>query len=217
MPTFQGTDRISVYCTTPRIGWVIQSLNTPIAVHPQGRVLLRRWIFKDDDCPQMAEEVESLMEEEQYRPGSLNYALTESIPSCSSEPTPLMTGVSMSSARAPMNPHRKTIALKFPLTFVCQMIPGLNAMLRGLKDIPRSKLEAQKAEIFAREFPKSAYYKSTFNNVFNVYKRALVIPDGGALIKKYIDKGQKSTGLWTTFKGEVDSAPHSALSPCSAN
>jgi hypothetical protein len=94
------------------------------------------------------------------------------------------TGVDRGARLAPVN--RKISPIPFPLTFACDMIPGLEAMsnLKKATDIE---------EAFLTQFTGCIYSKATFYRHRHIYEQAAA----ANVLQKFLEFGHSEAGKWS--------------------
>ena len=221
MDIFKNLPLISVFQTTPRVGWASQGFDVPIPAVRDMRVLLRFDNLDDEDCLSLGDEVEQRLSEGHAKrrgdginvfgvrtpatpPPSNSLAATEAD----------LTATSLSqAARAPpifpQGAHAQ--ATNFPLTYVVDMIPGLQQIQEAIEaekesSEPRATRNAatKLLELFSECFPNCQFVRSTFYHALNLYSRALEVEGAAGVIAKYLLYGDTPKGMWKEFRKEVN-------------
>jgi hypothetical protein len=204
---------ISVLGRQFRGEWVLQEPSVPIAVSPDARVLIRLPKLADDDCGGLADETLTL-----WLAAPLSKSSTRVTPvvahSCNRlfprsstasskildhhdrDESPVLESIacdSPSPTDLDVAADRVVKPIPFPLTFVCEMAPGMEiiSQLQGVAMV----------EAFKTTFPKSAYKKPTVYKHINVYNKASKL----GLLPRYIDYGRVPAGRWSALVAEVSS------------
>jgi hypothetical protein len=199
----------------PRLEWVLQELDVPISVVPDARILLRIPDLEDSDCFDLQEEISLLPVHGKRNMGDSQGESSTSKRQRINKTTssaiviPILVPASPSEsalvAVTPASTSGRPIApIPFPLTFVCDMIKGMNT-LANMNNTAEIRVA------FGKEFPGCNYAHSTFYKHRQFYKRA----QGLGLIDNLEKCGHTKDGLWSSMVATVEAATKSKSNPVS--
>ncbi|KJA22302.1 hypothetical protein HYPSUDRAFT_54993 [Hypholoma sublateritium FD-334 SS-4] len=186
---FQGTPLLSVFQTTPRIGWASQGLDVPIPAVRDMRVLLRYDNLDDEDCLSLGDEMEQRLSEGHARRRG--------------------EGINVFGVHAPVTPPPSnslaTTESDLTATSLSQTLQEtLDAEQKALGSSRLKNGATRLIELFTEHFPKCQFVRSTFYHALNLYSRALEVEDTFGTIAQFIRYGDTPKGTWKNFRKEVD-------------
>lgn len=189
MKPFNNDAMVAVLESPTSTEWVFQEPNVPIIVPSAVTfgdvpyVFIRGLNISDADC----DSLDILTSTNIGAPSfpSTGSRIPISMPNSSSLPsTPIKAGVSSG--------PRSIETVPFPLTFVCDMAPGMQK-LHGLCGVAIERA-------FPGAFPHSPFKRGTVYKHMAIYATALE----KCLIPPYVDFGATKRGYWTVLKAEVE-------------
>ena len=177
--------------------WITQGVGVPIPLKKgDSTILLHDRAFTEADCLSIDLEVQLYLEK--------SHAFGSKFTPPSPPPTTISASAlaAASLALSPPTPHplsRPARPLPFPLTYVCDMIPGLTSLMYVHGG---DKLE----EAFQKAFPQCNYRKTSVTMARNILWRALQMAGGNTsgLVLRYIKNGRSQQGLWKSLKNDVN-------------
>ncbi len=188
--------------------WITQGVGVPIPIKKgHSTILLHDRAFSEEDCLSIDLEVQLYVDKSHVFGGKFT------------PPPPPPTSISASALAAAslaLSPpvtrplSRPARPLPFPLTYVCDMIPGLTRLMYVLG---ADKLE----EAFRKAFPQCNYGKTSVKIARNLLWRALQLACGDTsdLVLSYIKHGRSQEGLWKSFKNVVNGTIQYVFCPVS--
>ena len=174
--TLNGCTVIAVLTFQLRHDWVLQSIDVPIPVMPNTRILARLQGLTDKDCAQLKDELA-------YLPVLGKRSRTESAPGPPPANTQLpIAPLTSTSIPALLNPAT------FPLVYVCDMLPGMTA----LAALPALSSFGKITPVFEQHFPGLPIVRKTILKHRLVFRRARSL----GIIDKFSQHGHTDAGKW---------------------
>ena len=180
-------NELYIYVLHPqdRLQWHLQTTSLAIEVISGSQIFIRSHDLETKDCFGLEDELKLF--ENGYSGGHQGDRAgpAKFIPLSSAVHQRPSTASSSQKPVQQSSVQRK--ATKFPLAYVCDMLPSLYR-LQGLR-------EGTRAAEFSKQFPACTYKHSTVGAAFTVLRRAME----HSLVDEYISYGRTPKGMWKTL------------------
>jgi hypothetical protein len=194
---------IAVLNLQPRFAWVFQEPNLPIHVLPDSRLLIRTPDLVDDDCISLNEEMAllPLLGKRPQGQQAVSSATSNSLPPLKharveqiTQGNPVvMQDNPVVTQDNPVITDNSEKHQPFPLLYVCDMIPGMAAL------VSKSKL-VDFRNAFVKHFPQCTFVRTTAYKHRLVYTCALKF----GLIHQLKNYGRMDNGRWSALVSAVE-------------